>query len=88
MHSSPRKDMSTDDAQLRADIALALDRLRSLRDEARVRVHLASMDARDAWDRLQPKLIEAEHAAAHASQTALDTIDATARKLSDLIIAL
>jgi hypothetical protein len=80
--------MSTDHDRLRDDIAKALTRLRTLRDEARVKIHLGSMDARDAWGRLEPRLLEAERAAEHVSQATLETIDAVTKTLSDLVLAL
>jgi hypothetical protein len=80
--------MNTNSEQLQTDIKKAITQLRTLRDEARVKIHLASMDARDAWDKLQPKLVEAEVAAEKASKATLDTIEATAKKLSDLLGAL
>jgi hypothetical protein len=46
------------------------------------------MDARAAWERLQPQLVEAERAAAHASKAALDAIEDAARELSILVGAL
>ncbi|MGO8999557.1 MAG: hypothetical protein ACLQVI_40040 [Polyangiaceae bacterium] len=80
--------MSADNEQIRADIDKALNRLSALRDEARVKIHLGSMDARDAWERLQPKLAEAERAAGEASTAALALVEATVKKLSDLVGAL
>jgi hypothetical protein len=35
-----------------------MEDLRTLRDEAKVRIHLATMDARDAWQSLHPLLAE------------------------------
>lgn len=44
----------------------ALDQIETLADEIRVKLHLASMDARDLWDRdLAPRL---EHAREHAKE--------------------
>lgn len=34
----------------------ALRELRTLRDEVRLKIHLASMDRRDAWERLRPEV--------------------------------
>jgi hypothetical protein len=80
--------MDTETQRLRADITKALTELRALRDQARLKVHLASMDARDAWERLQPMLLEAERVAEHVSKATLDTIEATVKNLSDLLGAL
>ena len=41
------------------------DRLRTLRDEIRVELHLAGMEANDAWKKLEPKLEEAHRKAVH-----------------------
>ena len=35
---------------------------RRLADELRRQIHLASMDTRDAWRRLQPRMVRLEHA--------------------------
>ena len=47
-----------------------LDELGRLRDEIRVQVHLGGMDAKKAWDELEPKLAEADRLAENASEDA------------------
>ncbi len=39
------------------------DRLRSLRDEVRLELHLAGMEAKDLWQRLEPALDDAKRLA-------------------------
>jgi hypothetical protein len=39
-----------------------IDELRKLRDEIRVRIHLAAMDARDVWRELEPRVTRVERA--------------------------
>ena len=39
--------------------------LRRIADEIRVRIHLAGMDVKDAWKRLEPKVTELEHRIEH-----------------------
>lgn len=41
----------------------SLAALKALRDEIRLDLHLAGMDAKDEWKRLEPKLHEAERLA-------------------------
>ena len=56
-----------------------------LRDEIRVRVHLAGMEAKDEWRKLDPYVIEVERAArivTEATRAAL--LDAT-KKLEDFL---
>ncbi len=80
--------MTHPDSQLQADIARQLAALRALRDEARLKSHLASMDAREAWRRLEPKLVEAERVAANAPREALEALAAIVKSLSDFLGAL
>ena len=50
--------------------------LRTLRDRIRVRAHLASMDAKTAWEALEPKVHqferEVEQSGAHLAETLRD----------------
>jgi hypothetical protein len=48
-----------------------VDDLRTLRDEARVRLHLAAMDVRDAWESLRPLVNEVERDLAGARAEAM-----------------
>jgi hypothetical protein len=66
----------------------AMDEVRTLRDVARLKMHLASMDAKSAWAKLEPMLEAAERDAAHASSTALHQVQETAKKLRDLVSSL
>jgi hypothetical protein len=45
--------------------------LRSLRDEIKVRAHLATLDMKDEWNKLEPKLTEAEQYADLVTDAAL-----------------
>jgi len=42
------------------DFEKAVEQLRKIRDEIKVQAHLASMDAEDAWQKLEPSLAELE----------------------------
>lgn len=42
--------------------------LKQLRDEIRLEIHLASMEAKEAWKNLEPRI----HGAEHASHEALE----------------
>lgn len=71
--------------ELAAEIKKTFARLQTVRDETKVKLHLAKMDVKDAWDALQPKLAEAEHVASNAAQSAteaaLEAMKATAKSL-------
>lgn len=45
-----------------------LDELGRLRDEIRIQVHLGGLDAKKAWDELEPKIAEADRLAENASE--------------------
>jgi hypothetical protein len=54
-----------------------LESLRRLRDEIRLELHLASMEAKDTWKKLEPRLGELERAArttTQASRAAVNTL--------------
>ncbi len=54
--------MSAEEAQknLKRELEETRNDLRRAADEIRVKLHLAGMDAKDAWDDLQPRLAEFE----------------------------
>lgn len=53
------------------------DELKRLRDEVRVRLHLAGLDARDRWNELEPSMAQVE-------KLAREVNEASKRKLGDL----
>ena len=64
------------------------DDVRRVADELRLKLHLAGMEAREQWDKLQPRLAEIEHSVesgAHKAGTAVSeqvsSLGAALRKL-------
>lgn len=55
-----------------------LGRLKTLRDEIRVDIHLASMDAKDKWKEMEPVMRDAEKLADEVS-------DVSRRAMEDLV---
>jgi len=55
--------MSQLTTELKSDMNKSLDELKMVRDEVRVQVHLAGMEARERWAVLEEELFEAEKAA-------------------------
>jgi hypothetical protein len=74
--------------ELAMEMQKAIEQVRGLRDEAKLKTHLASMDARAAWDRLEPKINEAERTATQALVAALREVEATAEKLREFVSSL
>jgi uncharacterized coiled-coil DUF342 family protein len=58
----------------------ALDELKTFRDEIRVNLHLAGMDLRDEWQRLE-KRIQSQTASAAASDTAEAAVHALKKEV-------
>lgn len=60
--------------KLQQDLKDAREDLRGMRDEIRVQLHLASMDMKAEWERLQPKIQEAERVWDVVSDATLETV--------------
>ena len=73
--------MQTTQNPIEAQMRNVLAELRKLRDEIRVQVHLGGMDAKKAWDELEPKLAEADRMAENASEDTFHAAVETLRKL-------
>lgn len=59
--------------------------LQQLRDEIRLKLHLASMDARDEWHRLEPQV---EHAMSTIDSVARETVEDLKKRMTELRIRL
>lgn len=57
-----------------------LGRLKTLRDEIRVDVHLAGMDAKDKWKELEPVMRDAEKLADEVSDVSRRTMEELVEK--------
>ncbi len=70
---------------IKTELQKTVGLLRTLRDETKVKIHLANMDVKKTWDDLQPKLVEAEESAARAAQQAseatLEAVKSTVARL-------
>jgi hypothetical protein len=56
-------------------------RLHQLADEIRVRVHLAGMEARDAWAKIEPKLHDVQQRATRAKGKVADEVAQIAKDI-------
>ncbi len=64
-------------SDLQQAITDSISLLRRLRDEIRVDVHLARMDAKDRWHALEPQFAVAEKAAREISEASKRTLQTT-----------
>ena len=51
-----------------------LEQLEGLSDEVRLKLHLASVDARDKWRTLEPEIADAKNRAKIVSEASLDAL--------------
>lgn len=75
--------MSNITSELKSDLNKSLASLQTLRDEIRVRLHLAGMDAKDAWDKLEPKLLDAEKLAEDVSEASRNALREIVEKVKE-----
>jgi hypothetical protein len=68
--------------ELKKNIERDLDLLRSLRDDVRVRVHLATLDAKDEWKKIEDKITETERAATHAGYASEEALQQIVKSVS------
>jgi len=66
----------------------AIEQLTALRDEAKVQLHLLSMDARKRWDQLEPEIVALEEQVNRDGEKAAEALQETAQHLTDSLNAL
>lgn len=63
-----------------------LERLIELRDEVKLKLHLASLDAKTEWDeKLSPKVFEVEQAAKHMTESTRETAKELLTKVEEFL---
>ena len=71
-------------SELKDEVKKGLSALQTLRDEIRVKLHLASMDIKDQWAKLEPQLEKVEHAAGEATETSRVAVSDAVERLKKL----
>jgi hypothetical protein len=75
---------------LEVELRKSASLLSQLRDEIRVDLHLAGMDAKSEWNRLEPRLEAAIQRATRdvsdATETAIKEVTDAARRLRDTLV--
>ncbi len=70
--------------ELKKEIEKSLGLMRTLRDEVRVKLHLAGMEAKDEWSRMEPQLAEVERAARDFTEATKTAVNEAVKRLSKL----
>jgi hypothetical protein len=74
----------SNELDLKDELKKSADLLRTLRDEIKVKVHLAGMDAKDQWAKLEPELFKVERAAEQATESSKKVLDDALKRLKSL----
>jgi hypothetical protein len=69
------------EGEVRAGLDDALDDLQRIADEVRLKLHLARMEARDEWRRLEPEIADFERRVERAAEKSGDELVEAARRL-------
>jgi imidazoleglycerol phosphate dehydratase HisB len=75
------KTMSQTTTDLKNELKKSLALLQELRDEVRVKLHLAAMDVKDEWNKLEPHLADVERAAQEATEASRHAVTEAVGKL-------
>lgn len=67
--------------ELKSDLRKSLERLQTLRDEVRVRLHLGSLEIKDQWRKLEPYLGDVEKKAEEFSEASRSAIQDAVKRL-------
>ena len=71
-------------ADLKDEVKKGLEQLTTLRDEVRVRLHLAGMEVKDEWNKLEPHLFDVEQSAKEATEASRRAIGEAVDRLKKL----
>ena len=80
--------MSQKTKELKEDIQKTLSTMHALRDEVRVKLHLAGMGAKEEWRKLEPMLADVERSATDLTQATRTAASEAVKKLSKLLSSL
>jgi septation ring formation regulator EzrA len=73
-----------DKPQLKQDVDKAMEQLRSMRDEIRVHLHLANMEAKEAWKKLEPRLGDIEQKMGEVTEATRTKAQELLKRFSEL----
>jgi len=74
--------------ELKTQVQDSVQRIRQLRDEIRIDLHLASLDAKDRWRTLEPKLEDAERFGREISEASKSALQEISRSYEEFRYAL
>jgi hypothetical protein len=76
-------------AELKNELTRNLDRLAALRDEAKLHLHLATLDAKQEWnDKLEPKIGELQSNALQLGSTSKEMVQEVLKSAEEFVAKL
>ncbi len=76
-----------DTHHIKEEVDKSIEKLAVLRDEVKLQLHLASLDAKQEWDEtLEPKIFEVEEAAKHVTESTRSTAKELIARLEDFLV--
>jgi hypothetical protein len=70
--------------ELKKELKRRLERLQTLRDEVRIRLHLGSLDLKDQWKRLEPQLGELEKKAEELTEASFAAVADAVKRVESI----
>jgi alcohol dehydrogenase class IV len=78
-----------DTQHIKEEVDKNLEKLTTLRDEVKVQLHLATLDAKQEWDeKLAPKVLEVEQTAKSATESTRQAVKELVGRLEDFLARL
>ena len=75
--------------EIKNDVEKNLAKLAALRDEVKLKLHLASMDAKQEWDdKLAPRVFELEQGAKNLTESSRSTLSELIAKVEKFLVHL
>jgi hypothetical protein len=73
--------------EMKKEAREAMDRIRELRDELRVQIHLGGMDAKQRWEKLEEQFQQTQAAAKNASDASIQALRIALEEFKDALEA-
>lgn len=75
--------------QIKEEVDKSISKLQTLRDEVKVQLHLASLDAKKEWDeKLAPKVLEVETSAKNITESTHSAAKQLVARLEEFLVHL
>lgn len=74
---------------IKVEVERNLEKLETLRDEVRVRLHLATLDAKQEWDeKLAPRVVDIQRSAKEFTESSRSALSEIVSRLEDFLARL